>query len=106
MFCTKAREILVPIKNVAPTNTETPSTHKENGRATPGMAIGGPIFTAALATPNCNVPPKKLHPELTNVPALKPKFEKVAIDVSKGLTRIFGQCMEVILLISRIVIIF
>ena len=52
------------------------------------------------------MPPKKLHPEFTRVPALKPKFEKVAIDVSKGLTRIFGQCIDVILLISRILVIF
>ena len=106
MFCTKAREILVPIKNVAPTNTETPSTHRENGNVTPGIATGGPIFTAALATPNCSVPPKKLHPEFTRVPALKPKFEKVAIDVSKGLIRFFCQCIDVILLISRILVIF
>ena len=102
MFCTKAREILVPIKNVAPTNTETPSTHRENGNVTPGIATGGPIFTAALAIPNCSVPPKKLTPEFTNVPGLKPKLEKVATDVSKGLTRIFGQCMVVTLDILNI----
>ncbi len=74
-----------------------PSTHRENGNAIPGIASGGPIFTAALADPNCKVPPKKLTPELTNVPGLKPSEENVAFDVSKGLQRIFGQSIVVIL---------
>ena len=91
MFCTKAKENLAPPKNVTPTNTDTPSTHKENGSDTPGIVIGGPIFTAALATPNCNVPPKKFTPELTSVPGLIPKLEKVAFDVSNGLQRTFGR---------------
>ena len=95
MFCTKAREILAPIKNVVPTNTEIPSTHSENGKVIPGIETGGPMFTAALAIPNCNVPPKKLTPELTRVPGTRPKLDTVAMEVSNGLQRIFGQCMVV-----------
>ena len=97
MFCTNPNENLAPIKLVTPTKTEMPSTHKENGSATPGMVIGGPIFTAALAVPNCKVPPKKFTPELTSVPGLKPSEANVSFDVSKGLQRIFGQSIVVIL---------
>ena len=82
---------------MTPTNTEMPSTHNENGNANPGMVIGGPILTAAFATPRLNVPPKKFTPELTKVPGLSPIPENVAFDVSKGLQRTFGQSMVVTL---------
>lgn len=75
-------------------------TSNENGKVNPGIETGGPILTAALATPACKVPPKKDIPEFTSVPGFNPMLENVAIEVSRNPNLSLPNCPNPILAIT------